>query len=178
MKRDAIDEGTTFGQWVKQRRKDLDLSRADLAQRANCSVWTLAKIEADTYRPSRAAAQDLLVALALAPAECGSILRWARATPGTPWQALASEAAPSAAGMSPPEMPGAPAIRHQLRPSVADFVGRQYETDQLVRHLRGAALLGSGAVISGVQGMGGIGKTELAYHAAHQLRDDFPDAQI
>jgi tetratricopeptide (TPR) repeat protein/transcriptional regulator with XRE-family HTH domain len=184
MERDAIDEGTTFGQWVKQRRKDLDLSRADLAQRANCSVWTLAKIEADAYRPSRAAAQDLLAALALTPAESSDLLRWARAAPGTPWHALANEAMYAAAPATPaapmplPRIFPVPAIRHQLRPSVADFVGRRRETAQLVRHLRNAVLSGSGAVISGVQGMGGIGKTELAYHVAHQLRDAFPDAQI
>src|SRR6185295_19949820 len=34
------------------------------------------------------------------------------------------------------------------------------------------------AAISGVQGMGGIGKTELAYVVAQHLRNTFPDAQI
>jgi hypothetical protein len=34
------------------------------------------------------------------------------------------------------------------------------------------------AAISGVRGMGGIGKTELAYLVAHHLSDIFPDAQI
>src|SRR5690348_6522732 len=41
-----------------------------------------------------------------------------------------------------------------------------------------AADTGGVAAITGVQGMGGIGKTELAYVVAQQVRHDFPDAQI
>jgi tetratricopeptide (TPR) repeat protein len=70
------------------------------------------------------------------------------------------------------------APRYQLRPPIADFVGRAQEVERLVAGLRAAVGEGRGAVISGVQGMGGIGKTELAYMVAHQLRDLFPDAQL
>jgi tetratricopeptide (TPR) repeat protein len=70
------------------------------------------------------------------------------------------------------------AQRHQLRPPVADFAGRAEETAHLVNALLRAVEQGQGAIISGVQGMGGVGKTELAYRVAHQLRDTFPDAQL
>ena len=34
-----------FGEWVKQRRKALDLTQDGLAQRAGCSIFALRKIE-------------------------------------------------------------------------------------------------------------------------------------
>jgi tetratricopeptide (TPR) repeat protein len=67
---------------------------------------------------------------------------------------------------------------HQLRAPVADFVGREKEIAQLVQQLRQAAGTGAAAAISGVRGMGGIGKTELAYAVAAKLGDAFLDAQL
>nr|PZN32275.1 MAG: hypothetical protein DIU80_05040 [Chloroflexota bacterium] len=65
----------------------------------------------------------------------------------------------------------------QLRARVPDFVGREAEIDEIVQTLR-PATAGAAFAISGVRGMGGIGKSELAFAAAQRLRDDFPDAQI
>lgn len=64
--------------------------------------------------------------------------------------------------------------RHQLRAPTADFVGRDTVLATLLAALRTA----QAAAISGVRGMGGIGKTELAVLAASRLREEFPDAQL
>jgi DNA-binding response OmpR family regulator/tetratricopeptide (TPR) repeat protein len=74
--------------------------------------------------------------------------------------------------------PPASFTRYHLRGPIRDFVGRAEEVQQLRASLLAASQPGGVAAISGVQGMGGIGKTELAYLVAHQLRDAFPDGQI
>ena len=65
---------------------------------------------------------------------------------------------------------------HQLRGPVADFIGRTKEIDQLVSALMKAD--SSTAAIACVRGLGGIGKTELAYTVAQSLAAHFPDAQL
>jgi tetratricopeptide (TPR) repeat protein len=68
----------------------------------------------------------------------------------------------------------------QLPADIGDFTGREDH----VRHLcdmltRGGTAGSPGAVpIAFVAGAGGLGKTTLAIHAAHQVRDQFPDGQL
>src|SRR3954451_1431414 len=62
-----MDEPTSFGYWVRRRRKALDLTQADLARRVGCAEITIRKIEADERRPSREIATRMADTLALAP---------------------------------------------------------------------------------------------------------------
>lgn len=73
--------------------------------------------------------------------------------------------------------PPAPHL-HQLRAPVGDFVGRQREVEELVVALQNTGTDGAVATIGGVSGMGGIGKTELAYVVAQKLKDTFFDGQL
>jgi transcriptional regulator with XRE-family HTH domain len=43
----------SFGEWLKRRRKALDLTQDALARRVGCSVVSIRKFEGDTQRPSR-----------------------------------------------------------------------------------------------------------------------------
>ncbi|WP_084654753.1 AfsR/SARP family transcriptional regulator [Nocardia altamirensis] len=63
----------------------------------------------------------------------------------------------------------------QLPPDIADFTGRAQLVDELAAQLTGAS---SAVAISAVGGMGGVGKTTLALHVAHRVRDRFPDGQL
>jgi tetratricopeptide (TPR) repeat protein len=62
---------------------------------------------------------------------------------------------------------------HQLPSPPSDFTGRATQHDQLV-----AALEQGGVAISGVRGMGGIGKTALALVVGAVVKQRFPDGQF
>ncbi len=68
----------------------------------------------------------------------------------------------------------------QLPADVADFTGRAEQVKRLSDLLSGTGASGDpGAVrIAVVAGAGGLGKTSLAVHAAHQVRRRFPDGQL
>lgn len=68
----------------------------------------------------------------------------------------------------------------QLPPDIGDFTGRAEEVSQLSEMLtRPGKAGGPGAVrIAVVAGAAGLGKTTLAVHTAHQVRDLFSDGQL
>jgi DNA-binding SARP family transcriptional activator/tetratricopeptide (TPR) repeat protein len=71
--------------------------------------------------------------------------------------------------------PVAPA---QLPPDVRGFSGRRDELAQLDEALRAAGEQPTAVVISALSGTAGVGKTALAVHWAHMVRDRFPDGQL
>ena len=74
-----MDETTSFGLWVKRRRKMLDLTQAELAERVGCAMMTVQKIEADERRPSKELAERLAELLEVPDAEHGRFVKAARA---------------------------------------------------------------------------------------------------
>jgi DNA-binding SARP family transcriptional activator len=79
-------------------------------------------------------------------------------------------AAPARPAEPDPE-PGPPPaeVRFSLPPGPAAFTGREAEVERIT---------GVGAAVRAISGMPGVGKTALAVHAAHRLRDRFPDRQL
>ncbi|MFI9365854.1 BTAD domain-containing putative transcriptional regulator [Kitasatospora sp. NPDC053057] len=75
---------------------------------------------------------------------------------------------------APAPTPTAPA---QLPLDTTLFTGRKDELRRLREALEQAAY-GNGPGVVAVTGMGGVGKSALAVHAAHLLRDRFPDGQL
>jgi hypothetical protein len=77
-----------------------------------------------------------------------------------------------------PPIPAAPEVRYSLPPDVAAFTGRSEELRQVTDAVATAAGAGGIVAVRAIDGMPGAGKTALAVHAAHVLRDWFPDRQL
>jgi DNA-binding SARP family transcriptional activator/Tfp pilus assembly protein PilF len=104
-------------------------------------------------------------------------------TPGT------SGGQPARHPQAPPSQASQPERRQAPRPQrpaqlpadVADFTGREDQVKHLCDLLSATPEVSdnTGAVrIALVAGSGGLGKTSLAVHAAHQVRTQFPDGQL
>ncbi|HEX6452555.1 MAG TPA: BTAD domain-containing putative transcriptional regulator [Trebonia sp.] len=109
----------------------------------------------------------------------GTIALGGLAEETAPGVMVADAAAGASAGLAGPDEPPLPRLA-QLPTDIGDFTGRAAEVrhlcDMLTKH---DAASGTGAVrIAVVAGTAGLGKTTLAVHAAHQVRDVFPDGQL
>jgi predicted ATPase/DNA-binding XRE family transcriptional regulator len=145
---------TSFGQWLKQRRKTLDITREDLAQRIGCAAVTLYKIEADERRPSKQIAELLAEHLNIPPDEQAEFVRFARAE--------------SAASAAPWGTPFHPPTNLPTQPTV--LIGRDEDVAAIHRRL-----LQPETRLLTLTGPPGIGKTRLALQVAAQALDDFAD---
>jgi transcriptional regulator with XRE-family HTH domain len=78
-----MSEGTTFfGQWLRQRRRSLDLTQTGLARAIGCSVVTIRKLEIGERRPSREMVGLLANRLGIAEDERAAFARFARTDQG------------------------------------------------------------------------------------------------
>ncbi|WP_406437029.1 NB-ARC domain-containing protein [Streptomyces sp. NBC_00631] len=84
--------------------------------------------------------------------------------------ALAEPSSPAPAPLPAPVRPA------QLPATVPDFTGRSAFVSELSEVLVSAE--GRVMAVSALAGIGGVGKTTLAVHVAHQARSAFPDGQL
>ncbi|MGH3159257.1 MAG: BTAD domain-containing putative transcriptional regulator, partial [Streptosporangiaceae bacterium] len=107
------------------------------------------------------------------------------ADPGPALQALHQQMLTGDPALSPPgpgpalgvhAAPGTVVdLRFSLPPDSAAFTGRQAELDRITASVLEGACAGGVVAIHTIGGMPGVGKTALAVHAAHLLREEFPD---
>jgi tetratricopeptide (TPR) repeat protein len=70
------------------------------------------------------------------------------------------------------------AVTRTLPHDIATFTGREIELARLMHALTDTARRGRVVGIHAIDGMGGVGKTTFAVHAAHKLAPGFPDGQL
>jgi predicted ATPase/transcriptional regulator with XRE-family HTH domain len=144
----------SFGQWLKDRRKALDLTQRELAQRINCALVTVQKIEEGERRPSMQIALLLADQLQIGPEERDLFLRMARQHPS-----LADKPAKSPPAQYIPEPPF-----HVPNP-LTPLIGRDTELTTV------RALLDHSDVrLVTLVGPPGVGKSRLSIAVAHALR--------
>jgi predicted ATPase/transcriptional regulator with XRE-family HTH domain len=170
-----VDEHASFGVWLQRRRRALDLTQAELAERVGCALGTIRKLETDERRPSKQLAARLAEQLQLAPEEQAVFLKAARAEVGVDrlgLPALFMPPPPAAPGpmsnFAPPQPRDAHRTNLPTRPT--PLIGRERESAALVALLRRDDVR-----LITLSGPGGAGKTRLALHAATALLNDFAD---
>ncbi|MDQ5852391.1 MAG: helix-turn-helix domain-containing protein [Chloroflexota bacterium] len=158
-----MDDITSFGYWIRRRRKALDLTQEALAHQVGCSLGAIRKLEADERRPSPEMAQRLAQVLELSVEERGSFLKVARAELAPDQLAAPSE--------SVVVSPRASRIGHGTVPVAATpLIGRTAEMAAV--H---AALEQPNVRLLTLTGMGGVGKTRLALAVATAMQHDVAD---
>lgn len=154
----------SFGIWVRRRRKSLDLTQGELAQRVGCSPSLIFKIESDERRPSRQIAELLAQHLEIPPDQRDLFLKIARQEqaidrletfPPLPGPEPASVSNPSRSPLPVPPNP---------------LIGREFEHAEIVRLIQDPQCR-----LLTLTGPGGIGKTRLALEAARHLAPGFAD---
>lgn len=155
-----MSQAAPFGQWLKQRRKALDMTQQALADCVGCSLATIEKIEGGGRRPSRQVGVLLAECLRIEPVEREAFVSFARG---------GSEASPGEEQVapSPASLPRAPGI---LPAQPNAFIGREREVDE-ARDL----LLRQEVRLLSMTGPPGIGKTRLALQVAAGLKAELAD---
>ncbi len=151
-------------------RRAAGLTQEELAERTGLSTRGISSIECGRVtRPHRRSLESIAGALDLDPADRARLLTHYRGRPGT-----VAARQPDSGPLARSDPPFRPA---QLPAALSGFVGRSPQLRRLDALLADAAA-GPTILIATVDGTAGVGKTALALHWAHQVRDRFPDGQL
>ncbi len=160
-----MESPSTFGEWLRQSRNELHLTREQFARRVGCSVSALRKIEDGERRPSGQITELMANCLNIPPAERSTFVKVARGE----WSMdrLASPAKPSA---GPSVSSASTTLRTNLPVLPTPLIGRQRDVEELSQLLRDPHCR-----LLTLVGAGGIGKTRLAIETAAQVQAGFAD---
>lgn len=161
----SSDPPVYFGEWVKKRRKALDLTQVELAHKSGCSVFALRKIESGERRPSKQLAGLLAKSLDISPEEKEIFIRVARGEVN-----LERLHAPSldtlVASIIPEFQPAS--LSSNIPLQITPLIGREAELSAMEKLFNNPECR-----LLTLTGMGGIGKTRLAIEFATLQRSAF-----
>src|SRR5688572_31309087 len=116
----------SFGVWLKQRRRILDLTQEDLAHQASCSIVTIRKIESSDLAPSKDLARQLALALAVPETEQPAFITFARLERATAPATAFAAPTPGSQVMPRPPVPAPP--KFHLPAQMTAVIGRERDT--------------------------------------------------
>ncbi|SNX88419.1 helix-turn-helix protein [Streptomyces sp. TLI_55] len=148
---------TEFGRLLREARQRSLLTLESLAEASGVSVRAISDMERGHSLPRQATLSELMDALELEEEDRRRLVEASlRRAPGGP------------EGCTP----------RQLPPDLAVFRGHEHALKTAHGLTSEIAEEGGHVVVSAIGGMGGVGKTTLAVHWAHQVADRFPDGQL
>jgi predicted ATPase/tetratricopeptide (TPR) repeat protein/transcriptional regulator with XRE-family HTH domain len=156
----------SFGVWLQKRRRALDLTQAELAQLAGCSVSALRKIEADERRPSKQLAGLLADCLEIPLEDKPNFIKIARGEMLLERLNVAGTSTNIRSLLTPKSQPAQANLPSPSTP----FIGRQAELSVMEQLLRDPQCR-----LLTIAGLGGMGKTRLAIEAASKNQSLYTD---
>jgi len=161
---------TSFGNWVRHRRKGLDLTQQELATKVGCSLSAIFKIESDERRPSRQIAELLAQHLEIPPDQRDMFLKVARQEKGIQnLDSLPPLSTPQPVSTTNHLQPNLSALlRTSLPLPLTSLIGRENELRAIIQQMQDPACR-----LLTITGPGGVGKTRLSLEVAYQLQETF-----
>ena len=147
----------SFGEWLRRRRKALDLTQEQLAQKINCSTSALRKLEAEERRPSEQIVQQLAGVFKIPSQERATFLKFARGILAV---------SPTGVEEAPWHGPSRTSTHSNLPASLTSFIGREKEQAEILKRINQYRLVT-------LVGSGGVGKTRLALRVGEQLVGEY-----
>jgi predicted ATPase/transcriptional regulator with XRE-family HTH domain len=187
-----VEAPSSFGEWLRARRKALDLTQFQLAEQVGCAEDTIGRFEAGTRRPSRQVAILLAEALRVPAQSQDDFIHFAREGGSVDWLERSPAAgdihtapgplqlASAVASVSPIPPRNQPASWGEpytwvpylstLPQSLTPLIGREAEVAAAAEMLRS----GQTRLLT-LTGPPGVGKTRLSLALASALTPTFPD---
>jgi len=144
----------SFGSWLRQRRRMLDLTQQAFADLVGCARSTLRRVEASDLKPSKELALSLLEKLGTPESERPEWVRFARGLSTIPQKSI-QEFIPFRRSTNLPA-------------ALTSFIGREKEQDEIIN------LIAQNRLVT-LAGVGGIGKSSLVLQVGQKLLNEFPN---
>ncbi len=144
--------GITFGKWLRQQRRTLDLTQEAFADQIGCARITLRRIESDALKPSKELALILLEKVGIPKSERQAWLPFTRGLADLPIKQTS---------------PSPKVLRNNLPAPLTNFIGREKEQAEIIH------LIAKNRLVT-LTGSGGVGKTRLSIQVASELLSEYP----
>ena len=161
-------ETYSFGEWMKQRRKQLRLTQREVATAVYCSTAMIKKIEADERQPSLELAQALAVTLQIPAEQHNAFVECARGEQPLDHLTQKIKQIEKLVTLSPLHP-----VTSSLPNPITRFLGRSAELTDIAAKLRQPDCR-----LLTLLGPGGMGKTRLAIEVARIVQGDFSDGVL